>query len=314
MNTARAIGLGLVLTALGVANAATGEQSVPQRVLVSKDKVLVRHILPENLWSKTGQGALDAVIGVSPTLGRPQVLSGPMLKVRMENKLGKGFFERNKLTLPGQVSLVRAGQELSGVQLLAVLSDPGSLFAQKYPGFRATATAEAPKVTVPLGKLDIQAPSPHQPTLSIKVEGKEAARVNLGVFYKFEVPSLVSAGAFPKGHVLKAQDFQEVWVPIRNAFNKIDREDLLGQTLKTKMALGEAFNTRQVYIPPTIKRGEIVKILAVKNGMVIAMSGEALGDAPKGGLIRVRNQSLKRVLRATVLGPGLVQVEMSNGR
>lgn len=63
------------------------------------------------------------------------------------------------------------------------------------------------------------------------------------------------------------------------------------------------------YTEPTIiKRGERVSIQSGKPGMLITSTGVAMTDGTKGQQINVKNVSSKRVIQATVINPGLVNV------
>lgn len=310
---AKAIRLGLFITALGAANAVAATR-LPEAVSVSGDHLLVRDVLPKEAWGKAAQASLDGAVGVSPALGRPQIISGAMLKARMEAKLGKGFFSKGSWEFPARVTVSRKGQILKAEQLLAALEAPGSLFGQRHPGFRAVLTGKPPVVVLPLGQLSIEAPSAQQPTLSLKVDGKEAARVNLKLAYRFEVPAITAARSLGRNQIIAAEDLDSSWVDLRSTAPPVTKDDLIGKSVKAPVAPGAVLGASMVHQPPMIRRGETVKILAVSSGMVIAMTGEALSNGAKGESIRVRNPSLKRILKGTVAGPGLVEVGNGAGK
>ncbi|MNG41192.1 flagellar basal body P-ring biosynthesis protein FlgA [compost metagenome] len=52
-------------------------------------------------------------------------------------------------------------------------------------------------------------------------------------------------------------------------------------------------------------------MISARSGTItVRMPGEALADGTLGEQISVRNQGSQRVVRARVLGPGQVEVEM----
>lgn len=88
----------------------------------------------------------------------------------------------------------------------------------------------------------------------------------------------------------------------------------MNQVLGTKLKRGVM--TDQVLAPVTIEQAEAIRksdqvvISARKGGINVRMPGEALSDGVIGEQIRVRNLSSKRVIRARVVGPGQVEVQM----
>ncbi|MGY4532395.1 flagella basal body P-ring formation protein FlgA [Pseudomonas sp. TE3786] len=88
----------------------------------------------------------------------------------------------------------------------------------------------------------------------------------------------------------------------------------MSQVLGTKLTRGVM--TDQVLAPVSIEQAEAIRksdqvvISAKKGGINVRMPGEALSDGVVGEQIRVRNLSSQRVIRARVLGPGQVEVQM----
>ncbi len=88
----------------------------------------------------------------------------------------------------------------------------------------------------------------------------------------------------------------------------------LDQVLGTKLTRGVM--TDQVLAPVTIEQAEAIRksdqvvISAKKGGINVRMPGEALSGGVIGEQIRVRNLSSQRVIRARVVGPGEVEVQM----
>ncbi len=92
-------------------------------------------------------------------------------------------------------------------------------------------------------------------------------------------------------------------------FGYFDRvEEVLGQTLRRAANAGTVLTPALVAIPPTVRRGEQVTLVAERNGIAIRASGRALADARTGDLVRVRNLSSERVVEGVVKGPGQVTI------
>ncbi len=88
----------------------------------------------------------------------------------------------------------------------------------------------------------------------------------------------------------------------------------MGQVLGTRLTRGVM--TDQVLAPVTIEQAKAIRkkdqvvISARKGGINVRMPGEALSDGVIGEQIRIRNLSSQRVIRARVVGPGQVDVQM----
>ena len=85
-------------------------------------------------------------------------------------------------------------------------------------------------------------------------------------------------------------------------------EEVEGLTLRRAAAAGTIINPSLVAVPPTIRRGEQVTLIAQRSGIAIRAPGRALSDAQIGQTLRVRNLSSERVVEGVVMGPGEVQV------
>lgn len=85
-------------------------------------------------------------------------------------------------------------------------------------------------------------------------------------------------------------------------------EEVQGLTLRRAAAAGTIVSPSLVAVPPTIRRGEQVTLIAQRTGIAIRAPGRALSDAQIGQTLRVRNLSSDRVVEGVVMGPGEVQV------
>lgn len=87
-------------------------------------------------------------------------------------------------------------------------------------------------------------------------------------------------------------------------------EEVEGLTLSRAAAAGTIISPGLVAVPPTIRRGEQVTLVAARSGIAIRAPGRALADARIGETVRVRNLSSERVVEGVVKGPGEVQVHV----
>jgi flagella basal body P-ring formation protein FlgA len=103
----------------------------------------------------------------------------------------------------------------------------------------------------------------------------------------------------------------------------IQRRDLSDLTADTVKRLEDALGcrtTRMIYpntvlrsgmvaLPPLVKRGDLVKIVANAGPMTITATGLVKQQGRKGDMVRVMNTDSKRVISARVTGPGAVTVD-----
>lgn len=85
-------------------------------------------------------------------------------------------------------------------------------------------------------------------------------------------------------------------------------EEVEGLTLRRAVAAGTIVSPSLVAVPPAIRQGELVTLIAQRTGIAIRAPGRALSDARIGDTLRVRNLSSDRVVEGVVMGPGEVQV------
>ncbi|WP_411383001.1 flagellar basal body P-ring formation chaperone FlgA [Pseudomonas sp. L7] len=87
-------------------------------------------------------------------------------------------------------------------------------------------------------------------------------------------------------------------------------DQAVGMKLLRPTILDQVLTLQQLEQADVIRKGDHVVITARSGGLSVRMPGEALS---KGGLteqIRVRNLNSQRVVKATVVGPGQVEVAM----
>ena len=87
-----------------------------------------------------------------------------------------------------------------------------------------------------------------------------------------------------------------------------DVEEVVGKRVKSRINAGETVRKSGVDIPPLIPQGKRVTMLYRGGGISATASGVAVDAGLKGGTIRVRNESSKRVVRAKILTEEEVEV------
>lgn len=173
------------------------------------------------------------------------------------------------------------------------------------------------EVTVPPGKLSWKV-TPSKPgilgsnsfTIALLVDGKQAGtHVVRG---KLEVMAEVVTAAMmlQKGDILaessvtlQSQDIGNLDKPF------MATSDVIGKQVARTVSAGTVLKPEHLVLPPVIKEGEMVKILARKGTMQLSASGLAKTDGRLGEIIAVKNIGSNKMIHARVAGPGIVTVE-----
>lgn len=121
---------------------------------------------------------------------------------------------------------------------------------------------------------------------------------------------LVARHFLRRGTILSAADFQ----PERRELSTLssgyetDPQQLIGRQLQRALMAGKVISPRAVKIPPAVRRGETVTLIAGQSGIEITSSGIALNDASIGEWLRVRNERSQRVVEGKVTANRRVEV------
>ena len=89
----------------------------------------------------------------------------------------------------------------------------------------------------------------------------------------------------------------------------IFRGDVDKVVAKVKLPPGTVVLQRYVEIPFAIKRGQLVKIVAEKNGIYVETTGRALQNGHVGDIIKVKNIYSKKVIEGKVKDDETVVVD-----
>ncbi|MEW8295308.1 MAG: flagellar basal body P-ring formation chaperone FlgA [Candidatus Thiodiazotropha sp.] len=94
---------------------------------------------------------------------------------------------------------------------------------------------------------------------------------------------------------------------LRGYYESID--EVVGRTVKRRLARGKAVTPSLLVVQKTIKRGEQVTIVAATGSIEVRMQGKAMKNGNPGDLIPVVNVKSNKKLQARVVSEGLVRVD-----
>jgi flagella basal body P-ring formation protein FlgA len=114
----------------------------------------------------------------------------------------------------------------------------------------------------------------------------------------------------PYGHALQADDLHEILCEVEDprADYVRDYAEAIGMTAKRVLLPGDLLNRNWVTGVCLVRHGEVVRLLAQKEGINISVLARALQDGKLGDQIKVRNIDSDRALTAVVIGRGEVRV------
>ncbi len=151
-----------------------------------------------------------------------------------------------------------------------------------------------------------------QGVLAISVAGDPAVVVPVAGRSVRLVSLPVAAHRLVRGMALGPSDLvvRRVAAPEAGAAVVRHAAEALGQGVRRAVPEGAPVPVDDLVVLPTVARGQLVRMEIEAPGLTVTATGVALADAGTGERVDVLNPASRRVVRASVLGPGLVAVAM----
>lgn len=144
----------------------------------------------------------------------------------------------------------------------------------------------------------------------VRVAGKPAARflATAVVDDWREVPVLTST--VERGMLISPDDVELVRLNMfKQPADTVDRlKAVVGRRAKNRLKAGSVIRRSLVDIPPMIEKGKSVTMVFRSGVFEATATGVALDDGHEHGVIRVKNDTSRRIVRANVLNPNEVEV------
>ena len=86
--------------------------------------------------------------------------------------------------------------------------------------------------------------------------------------------------------------------------------EVIGSVVKRNIQEGSVIGPEQVELPPVIEKGELVRIVVNRSGLVLTATGIAKSDGHIDEVIRVKNTDSNKLIYCRVQAPGLVEVRL----
>lgn len=132
--------------------------------------------------------------------------------------------------------------------------------------------------------------------------------LNGSIALKVEAPHL--AAGLPAGTVLRPDHIVMRPVPVQQAdANGVPAlEQLVGMALNRQTREGMMLRATDVTVPLSIAKNDVVTIYFRQGPMTLTVKGQAVTGAAQGAPVQVRNLVSRRVITATAIAPGAVEV------
>ena len=85
-------------------------------------------------------------------------------------------------------------------------------------------------------------------------------------------------------------------------------EEIIGKATRQSLRSGAIANAAYFTEPDMVKRSDMVTIIFNAGNLNLSIMGKALSDGSKGDVIAVQNSQTNRVIRAEVIGHGLLEI------
>ena len=122
---------------------------------------------------------------------------------------------------------------------------------------------------------------------------------------------LTTRSELRRGHIIGPGDV----VPFQAAQSAVPGdairrpEFILGAEVRRSIRPGQPIRQAWFKIPPVVKRGQRVRVVAVRGAIRISTMGEALNNAGKGAFVRVRNLDSRKIVTGKATEAGTVELE-----
>ncbi len=161
----------------------------------------------------------------------------------------------------------------------------------------------------PLRSISIKRVGSYLVQLKVKCKGSFLTKtLNVNLKVDAEVEGYRTVGTVERGESLRGKVRKEriLLSEVRgNIFNgNIDKV-----VARVKLLPGTVVLRRHVEVPFAVKRGQLVRIVAEKNGIYVETTGRALQNGRVGDIIRVKNIYSKKVIEGKVKDDETVVVD-----
>jgi len=292
---------------------------VRDQVEIENDEVLLGQIASiEGSDSQFVQQLKDILIGKAPLPGRTRQYEQRHLKMRLkQHRIDLAVIH---LEGPQTVRILRSHVEIDKHKIEKIVSDfiTQNILEQNNT-VRIKAIHVPESVVLPKGRIayKVTAPSPQQlkGTCSIAIDfsvnGHFEKKVRATALVEVWGPVVVTRKPLGRYKPITEDDIMLQTMDLTNLAASVvsDPEAVLGKRTKRAIGAQTPLRTDSIELPPLVKRGDLVVIIAQSNGLRITTRGVVKKKGRLGDRIPVVNVDSKKVLYARVIDSNTVQVD-----
>lgn len=286
-----------------------------EKAVVKGDRILLGEVARIRADDFIKEEMASISLGASPKPGRSLSLS----KSRIESLLGSEPLIHSdvRLEIPKRIYVKRSGREPDRAELQKVferfLSDyySGKVYKLKSFSFRGTKA-------YPEGEMRFVPDTAHNPGadgnlslhVDVMIDGKKADRINLrgrvAVYENFAC----ARRALKRGDKIQRRDVYFAQKDIFRVRGEYARtfDELENKTVMSTVNKGDGFKLNLLKESPLILKGEVVKLVARKQNLLIETQGICREDGFVNKPVKVENLSSGKLVRGMVNPSAVVEV------
>ncbi|MCC6158390.1 MAG: flagellar basal body P-ring formation protein FlgA [Deltaproteobacteria bacterium] len=301
----------VVTTLVGTATiASAAELAVRERIEAHGDRVLLGDLILAGLPAELA----DVFVAKAPPLGDERVLTGSFIAGRIRQAGGRDLAVR----IPAQVVISSPAQTISADALRAEIETQLRQLAGD-PNLPVKFPAKVRDALVPPGDVTIRCEWPD----GVPVAGRRPATVRIAgagfekkmmIDVEIDTPQqvVVAKNAIPKGRAVTSDDIRIEPVSAKRVRGRVARSPdmVVGRVARRAVANGETLREDALTTAAVIRRGDVVKLQVVSQGVQLTAFAVAQREGREGETIDVRNMDSGVIVKARVRDAHTVTVEL----
>lgn len=268
---------------------------------------------PRSLAEKIGH----LKIQMSPLPGQVAVISRRFLLSQMERSEYSSYFADSQI--PDEITVTRQGWILEKGEAARMLEDHlQKILGDERKTVQVKDIQGYGRVVVPPGSVTWEWRTPDRissgnapVSLTLMAEGKNIQEVRFNARLEIHSEVVVSKNYLPRLHVLETRDVQlaKKNVALLPPDVVTDLSEVLGKRMTLSLNQQEVLRKSMLEVPPLVKKGDRVTLLAEKEFFRITAVGEVKEDGREGEQVRVMNVSSRKEVHGRVLDSQTVQID-----
>ncbi|MEE2787568.1 MAG: flagellar basal body P-ring formation chaperone FlgA [Myxococcota bacterium] len=309
---------GLVIAVMMIASIASASPAVKLASHSTVSSAIIRLGDVANLAgldAKSARAAAQIALGRAPSVGIAKYIPRRFVESRIHRRLGQDITVQG----PERLEVKRRGAMLSG----ATLRQKVKTAIQTAMGSALDKVAEIkipriPDIRVPDGaraRIEFDSGETYRGSVDATIIIEDgplqisSRRVNATVHHYVTVMTVRTE--LRRGHRISAEDLMPMQVSnSKLPSDVVQRIDfIVGADARRRIRPGQPIRQAWFKVPPAVKRGQRVRLVAVRGPIRLSTIGEALNNAPQGGFVRVRNIDSRKVVTGRATRSGTVEME-----